>query len=331
MVKDQFKRAAPLKKTAILLVNLGSPSAPEKKEVKEFLLEFLSDRRVIMRQGLLWQMILRGVILNIRPKKSLKAYKKIWLDEGSPLSVYTKSLTEKLADQLTDKHISISYAMRYGEPSIQNTLSKAMQKGCERLIVLPLYPQYSVTTTASVFDAVYDFFKKASYIPELCMISDYHDKACYIDAICQSILDFQQHKGRADKLIFSYHGLPQSYIEKGDLYYDQCCRTTQKIAQRLQLQESEYIMCFQSRFGVEKWLMPYTLETLQSLPEKAVKSVQVICPGFAVDCLETLEEIAIENKNAFLAAGGASFEYIDCLNNTPAHIEVMSEILSAYV
>ena len=302
-------------KTAILLVNLGSPKAPTKKAVRQFLLKFLSDKRVIVKQGLLWQCLLRGVILNIRPQKSARAYRKIWLDNGkSPLHFYTETLAKKLDDRLKER-AKVFYAMRYGSPSIAGVLGELMRSGFDRLVVLPLYPQYSMTTTASIFDAVAGFFTKSVDIPFMHFIRNYHANCHYIRAIGESIKRHQQQHGKSEKLLFSFHGLPESYVKLGDPYYAQCIETARAIVAYLHLDEAAFCISFQSRFGVQKWLTPYTDETLEQMASDKVRSVQVVCPGFA-----------LENKAVFLQAGGQDFQYIRCLNDGDAQIDLMQNI-----
>ncbi|WP_119344443.1 ferrochelatase [Facilibium subflavum] len=316
-----------MRKTAVLLLNLGSPHKPDKKRIKRFLLEFLSDKRVIERQGLLWQIILRGIILNIRPRKSAKAYQKIWLENGySPLIYYTQTLASRLDDLIKTKDLNVFYAMRYGEPSIKNVLDQLDWNIYQDLIVLPLYPQYSMTTSASCFDAIAAYFKHKAIIPSLHFIADYHQHPDYINAISQSIKHHQALHGQSEKLLFSYHGLPQSYVDKGDPYYQQCLVTTRLIADKLGLDHDQYQMSFQSRFGAQKWLTPYTDKTLLAFAQEGIKKVQVVCPGFSVDCLETLEEIAIENRHVFLSNGGEDYQYIPCLNDADSHVNLLKQL-----
>ncbi|MFZ9034894.1 MAG: ferrochelatase [Francisellaceae bacterium] len=319
-----------MSKTLVLIMNLGSPDEPTKKALKRYLLEFLSDYRVIERQGLLWQLILRGIILNTRPKKSAAKYQKIWLANGaSPLLHYTKALTAALNKKIGTARVDVDFAMRYGNPDVSEVLDR--HSDIDTLIVLPLYPQYSMTTTASCLDAVYGYYQKRSFIPSIHFINDYYRHEVYIKAIADSIKQHWHQFAKAEMLLFSFHGLPQSYIEKGDPYYDQCLLTAKAIAESLALEQNHWRVSFQSRFGVAKWLKPATDITLKQLADSGIRSVDIICPGFAVDCLETLEEIAIENRKMFLEAKGHSFHYIGCLNDNKRHVELLTEVIAGYL
>ena len=318
-------------KIGVLLTNLGTPDAPTKQALKVYLKEFLSDPRVVEVPRLIWWCVLNLVILNIRPRRSAHAYQTVWTDEGSPLLIHTKNQTEKVRKQLTAQYgdeIVVEFAMRYGNPSIASTIDKMMQEGVTKLVVLPLYPQYSASTSASTFDAIAADFTKRRNMPELRFIRHYHDFPPYIKAIGDKIKAHWQTHEKADLLMFSYHGVPKRYLTNGDPYHCECYKTTRLVAQYLGLNEKDYMTCFQSRFGREEWLKPYTDHTLQALPEKGVKSVQVICPGFSSDCLETIEEICIENRDYFLEAGGERYEYIEALNSDDAHIDVLVELLN---
>lgn len=320
----------------MLLINLGSPEAPDKKSLRPYLKQFLSDRRVIEPKSArwVWLLILNGIILNSRPSQSAKLYQGIWdyfgEGTGSPLLHVSKQQSQAIQHYLDDagKPCSVSLAMTYGQPSIDQALDQLYQKNIERLVVLPLYPQYSATTVGSVFDAVSSALQNRRYIPETVFINQYHDDLNYIQALKQSIIEHQQQHGRPDKLIMSFHGVPKRYIENGDPYDQYCYRTAKLLAQALDLQPSEYQVTFQSIFGREEWLQPYTDATLKQLPQQSCRHVQVICPGFAADCLETLEEIAVENKNYFIQAGGQNFSYIPALNDRQQHIECLSEIIA---
>lgn len=317
-------------KIGVLITNLGTPESPTPKALKTYLAEFLSDPRVVEFPRLLWFFILHGIILNIRPRRSAKAYASVWQDQGSPLMIHTKAQAQALRDQLQQEYgdnILVDFAMRYGQPSINNQLEKFQQAGVRQLLVLPLYPQYSAATTASTFDALAKDFMQRRWLPDIRFISHYHDYPLYIDALAESIQHFQQEHGQTDKLIFSYHGIPKRYLDNGDPYHCECYKTTRLIAEKLGLSKDQYLTCFQSRFGREEWLKPYTDETLKSLPAQGVKSVQMICPGFSADCLETIEEIGEENCEYFLEAGGEDYHYIPALNADKAHIHCLAELV----
>ncbi len=314
----------------ILLVNLGTPDSPSRGDVKRYLREFLMDPRVVEMPRLLWWPILNGVILNLRPARSAAAYSKIWLEEGSPLLVHTLAQAEALQRKLGEA-VRVVPAMRYGKPSIAAGLEKLREAGCEQILVFPLYPQYSSTTTASVFDAVTAELRRWRWIPELRLVNQYFEDPGYITALADSVRDFQQEHGKPEKLLLSFHGIPQRYADKGDPYPLQCRRTGELLAQALELQPREWQLTYQSRMGREPWLQPYTSTTLESLAREGVKRVQVLCPGFAADCLETLEEIAMENRDLFLQHGGQSYEYIPCLNERPDHIESLAAIANRYL
>ncbi len=316
-------------KIGVLLVNLGSPTAPTVPAVRKFLKEFLGDKRVVNIPRFVWLPILHGFILPFRPKKSLKAYAKIWdVEKGSPLTFLTHQLTSKLATKLTSQNIVVDCAMSYGEPSIPNQLRKFKEQGVTEIIVLPLYPQYSSTTTASVYDALIKELKALWHLPSFRFISDYHQNERYISALAESIEAAWREKPKNELLIMSFHGLPEMLTKKGDPYFYQCQKTAQLLADKLGLQENEWRLVFQSRFGKAEWLKPYCVDTLQVLPKEGVKNVDVVCPGFAVDCLETLEETAMENKKIFHEAGGENYRYIPALNDSDSNVEVMLDILN---
>ncbi len=314
----------------VLLTNLGTPEAPQKGPLKTYLRQFLSDPRVVEVPRLLWYLILNGIILNIRPARSAAAYRRIWTEQGSPLLVHTQAQAMELQANLHEKlgeTVVVDFAMRYGEPALDTKIETLLKQGIRRLLVLPLYPQYSGATTASTFDAIAADFTRRRWLPELRFVAQYHDHPAYIEALARSIRGHWEQHGQADKLIFSYHGEPQRYLDQGDPYHCQCHKTSRLLAQALELDDSQYQTCFQSRFGREPWLQPYTDKVLEALPGSGIKSVQVICPGFAADCLETLEEIDMENRDLFLAAGGERFEYIPCLNAAPDHIEALGTLI----
>lgn len=316
-------------KVGVLVTNLGTPEAPTKQALRPYLKEFLSDPRVVEIPRLLWWMILNLVILNIRPKRSAKAYETVWEETGSPLMTHTRNQANALRSKLTSKwgdDIVVDFAMRYGQPSVSNTIEKMLAQGVRKLVVLPLYPQYCASTTGSTFDAVAADFEQRRWIPELRFVTQYCDNPQYIQAVADKIrLHWQSHE-RADKLVLSYHGIPKRYLTNGDPYHCQCYKTSRLIAENLGLTRDEYMTTFQSRFGREEWLKPYTDHTLQGFPAQDVKSVQVVCPGFSSDCLETIEEIGEENREYFMEAGGERYEYIPALNSDDAHIDLLASL-----
>lgn len=318
------------RKVGVLVTNLGTPDEPKPKALRRYLKEFLSDPRVVETPRWLWWCILNLVILVIRPKRSAKAYETVWTEQGSPLLYNTKAQTDKIRQQLTTTYgdnIVVEFAMRYGNPSMSSVIDNMLEQGVEKLVVLPLYPQYSATTTASTFDAVAQEFTQRRLIPELRFINHYHDFQPYIDALAQKIEQHWEVNGRSDKLILSYHGIPKRYLMNGDPYHCECYKTSRLVAEKLGLKDDEYMTTFQSRFGREEWLKPYTDHTLQALPAQGVKSIQVVCPGFSSDCLETIEEIGIENRDYFLEAGGEKFEYIEALNSDDNHINALVKLI----
>ena len=318
-------------KTGVMLVNLGSPEAPEAGPVRRFLREFLSDTRVVEIPKLLWFFILNGIVLVVRPKKSAAAYKKVWLEEfGSPLIHYTQSQASEVKAQL-DAHvegdIQVEAAMRYGQPSMASVVERLQQQGVEQILVLPMYPQYSATTTATVFDEMGRILAGMRNQPAVRYIKDYHDCEYYIQAMAKHIRQYWQTHGKGDKLLLSFHGIPQRCVNKGDPYADQCRQTARLLADELLLSEKEWMLSFQSRFGAEQWLQPYTSEVLEDLGEEGLGRLDVFCPGFSSDCLETLEEIAIEGREEFLDEGGKEFHYIPALNAEPVHINSLLHLL----
>ena len=321
-------------KVGVLITNLGTPEAPTKKALKVYLKEFLSDPRVVEVPRLIWWMILNLVILNIRPARSAKAYQTVWSDDGSPLMVHTQNQCEALKAKLQGQYgdsLEVEFAMRYGQPSVSQVTDKMLQKGVRKMLVLPLYPQYCASTTGSTFDALASDFRQRRWLPELRFINHYCDDEGYIGALADKINAHWQKHGRADKLLFSYHGIPKRYLTNGDPYHCQCYKTTRLVAEKLGLNEQEYMTSFQSRFGREEWLKPYTDETLKSFPSQGVKSVQVVCPGFSADCLETIEEIGEENREYFEQAGGERYEYIEALNSDPQHIDALATLVGNHL
>ncbi|WP_111496335.1 ferrochelatase [Marinobacter bohaiensis] len=317
-------------KTGVLITNLGTPDAPTAPALRRYLKEFLSDPRVVEAPRLLWWFILNGVILRIRPKRSAHAYQQVWEPEGSPLLIHTAHQCEKLRERLQARYgddVVVSFAMRYGNPSITSALEALQQAGVTKLVVLPLYPQYSASTSASTFDAISADFTRRRWLPDLRFISHYPDFPPYIEAMAQQIEANRAEHGRGDKLILSYHGVPKKYLLRGDPYHCECLKTSRLLAQRLGLSEDQYMTTFQSRFGREEWLKPYTDETMKALPGQGIKSVDVFCPGFSSDCLETIEEIGQENRDYFMEAGGERFHYIPALNATDGHIDALEQLV----
>lgn len=312
----------------MLLCNLGTPAAPTAPALRRYLAEFLSDPRVVEIPRALWWPILHGIILRTRPKKSAAKYARIWSPDGSPLMVWTEKQARLLAGYLGERghRVGVRFAMRYGEPSIADVLSTLKAEGVTRVLVLPLYPQYSGPTTASVADAVAAWMQRTRALPELRFVNHYHDDPGYIDALAASVGRHWMTHGRPDRLVMSFHGVPERTLALGDPYHCECHKTARLLAERLQLAASQWTLTFQSRFGKAKWLQPYTEPTLRALAAEGVRRVDLICPGFAVDCLETLEEIAIEAREAFLGAGGAEFEYIPCLNDQHEWIAALTAI-----
>jgi ferrochelatase len=314
------------KKHAVLLVNLGTPEKDNVKSVKSFLKQFLSDKRVVDLPRILWIPLLNGIILPFRSKKATKAYKKIWTPSGSPLRIFTERLVHKLDTALEKHRVTCDFAMTYGKPSIADTIIKLEKKGITDLTIIPLYPQYSVSTTAPVFDQVADLIKHKINFPAINFKHDYHDHPLYIDALCQSIKKQWDETGQSQKLVFSFHGIPKRYVTKGDPYQKHCERTTELVVKQLGLDESQYLLAYQSRFGKEEWLTPYVDIELENLAKSGCTSIDVLCPAFSTDCLETLEEMAMENENIFLQAGGSTFNYISCLNDDDSQVKLMAHL-----
>ena len=321
-------------RVGILLTNLGTPDAPQRKALRAYLKEFLMDPRVVEVPRVLWWFILNGVILNIRPARSAAAYRGVWTERGSPLLFHTQDQADALRELLNREYggqVIVEFAMRYGTPSIPDVLQGMLQGGVRKLLVLPLYPQYSGATTGSTFDALAADFTQRRWLPELRMINHYHDHPAYISAIANSVRAHRAEHGSADLLLFSYHGVPQRYLDQGDPYHCECLKTSRLVATELGLPEGAYKTTFQSRFGREEWLKPYTDAVLKELPGQGIKSVQVISPGFAADCLETLEELAVENRDYFVAAGGEQYQYIPCLNSSAEHIAALAAIVKGHL
>lgn len=320
-------QSATANKTGVLLVNLGSPAAPTTSAVRRFLKEFLGDPRVVNLPRPLWWVILRFFILPFRPHRSTTAYRKIWDEKGSPLVFLTRQLTDMVAQRLNAKGVITDYAMRYGKPSIAEQLNVLKKQGIDNLIILPLYPQYSSTTTASVYDDLIKELNRWRHLPSFQFISDYHQDEHYIAAVAESIEKIWRKQGRNDLLLMSFHGLPEQLTQWGDPYFHQCHKTAALIAEKLDLDKENWRVVFQSRFGKAQWLKPYCAETLQNLARQGVKKIDVVCPGFAVDCLETLEEIAMENKALFIKAGGETYRYIPALNDSKLHADAIVKLI----
>ncbi|UYU32850.1 ferrochelatase [Siccibacter colletis] len=316
-------------KTGILLANLGTPDAPTPAAVKRYLRQFLSDRRVVDTPRLLWWPLLRGVILPIRSPRVAKLYQSVWMEEGSPLMVYSRRQEKALAARL-GADVPVALGMSYGSPSLESAVQALMAQDVTHIVVLPLYPQYSCSTVAAVWDELGRIFAKTRYMPSLSFIRDYATNSDYIAALANTVRrSFAEH-GEPDLLLLSYHGIPQRYADEGDDYPQRCRDTTRELVNALGLDPDKVMMTFQSRFGREPWLTPYTDETLKMLGEKGVKHIQVMSPGFAADCLETLEEIAVQNREFFLEAGGEKYEYIPALNDNDDHIEMMVNLTQPY-
>jgi ferrochelatase len=320
--------------SAIVLVNLGTPDAPTRPAVRRYLKQFLADPRVVEIPRLVWWFILNLIILPFRSGQSAAKYKTIWTREGSPLKVHTEKQAALLAAALAERShhdVKVVMAMRYGSPSLPEVLDRLKAERCERIAIVPAYPQYSGTTTASVWDAVFAHYGQVRDVPELRLVRDYHDHDGYLNALHDSVLNYWEAHGRGDKLVMSFHGVPKRTLMLGDPYHCQCHKTARLLAERLGLAPGEYVVTFQSRFGKAEWLQPYTAPTLQQLAREGVQRVDVICPGFTSDCLETLEEIAMEAKHDFEAAGGKQFHYIPSLNESPAWISGLAEIAEQHL
>ncbi len=319
-------------KTGVLLINLGTPNSTSWWDIRKYLKEFLSDRRVIEVNYFLWQIILNLFILTFRPSKTAHAYKKIWIKESneSPLLFFTRNQANKLKTRIENEKIIVDFAMRYGDPSIKSRLIKLKEEGCENIVILPLYPQYAAATTATVCDEVYRSLMKMRWQPSLQIIPHYESEPKYIDALIKSIeKKIKEINWKPDLIISSYHGIPKSYFEKGDPYHCYCHKTTRLMKEKFN--EIEIQTTFQSRFGPQEWLTPYTDKTLESLPSKGIRNLLVICPGFASDCVETLEEINIQGRDSFLKNGGENFDLIPCLNDNSDHIGLFEKLVNKYL
>lgn len=335
LTEPDYQHGTPAK-TAVLLVNLGTPEAPTAAAVKPYLREFLSDPRVVEIPRAIWWLILYGIILNVRPKKSAEKYTAIWTKEGSPLKVHTEKQAKLLKGLLGQRgqQPTIAWAMRYGKPGVPEVLSRLKAEGATRILIVPLYPQYAASTTGSVMDAVSGWLQATRNQPEIRSIRNYHDNEAYLAALEQTVRTHWQVNGHPEasyRLVMSFHGLPKFHLEKGDPYHCECLKTGRLLAERLNLKHDQYKITFQSRFGRTEWLQPYTAPTLQALGKEGVERVDVICPGFVSDCLETLEEIALEAKTDFLSAGGKVFHHIPALNEHPLWIEALAGIVEQHL
>ncbi len=318
----------------VLLVNTGTPATATPRDVRRFLRKFLSDPRVIELPRALWLPILYGVVLTLRPPRSARKYRRIWTPEGSPLAVRSEALRAALAGTLAQRALapmSVELAMLYSEPSVRDSLRRLRESGLKRLVVLPLFPQYSGTTTGAVYDQVTAELSTWRSLPEVRFIADYHDHPGYIDALRASVLQHQQQYARTRRLLMSFHGIPAEYTKRGDPYFARCQRTARLLADELMLADDAWQVSFQSRLGRARWLEPYTSVVLENLPRAGIDSVTVICPGFAVDCLETLEEIEIENRAVFLDAGGQTYHYVPALNESPTHARFLADLVAEHV
>ncbi len=321
-------------KIGVLLTNLGTPNAPTTAAVRTYLKEFLWDIRVVDQPRWLWWLILHGIILNTRPKHSAAAYQKVWDEDGSPLLSISQAQQSAIGTILAEKYqgrVVIELAMRYGNPSIEKGLKALNMQGCDKVLVLPLYPQYSATTTASTFDAIAQVFESWKRIPALRMIDDYHDDSGYIEALAASVRQYWDKHGKGERLLLSFHGIPVRYFKAGDPYPKLCLQTGGLLREALGLDEQQCQISFQSRFGKEPWVEPYTDATLKTWGEQGVGNVDVMCPGFATDCLETLEEIAVENADVFAASGGGKLSYIPALNAEQQHIEYLTGLIDKHL
>jgi len=320
-------------KTGVLIINLGTPDSTNWLDIRKYLREFLSDRRVIEVNPIIWQVILNVFILNLRPSKTAEAYKKIWMkkENMSPLRYFTIMQAKKLSDKINKDSIIIDYAMRYGSPSIMQKMNSLKKSGCENIIILPLYPQYAAATTATVCDEVYRCLMKMRWQPSLQIIPHYESEPLYINALKNSLeKKISEINWHPDLIVASYHGIPKKYFDKGDPYHCYCQKTTRLLNERTE-NDIEIKTTFQSRFGPQEWLQPYTDKTLEKLPREGKKNILLICPGFSSDCVETLEEIAIQGKETFLKNGGKNFDVVPCLNDSNDHIELLLYLINKYL
>lgn len=321
-------------KIGILVTNLGSPDEPTPVALRRYLKEFLSDPRIVEIPRVIWMMILHGIILRIRPAKSAKNYASVWTENGAPLLDISRKQVAKLAQKVNAEgfaNVEVVMAMRYGNPSIESGLQQLRDKGITRILVLPLYPQYSSATTGSTFDAIARVLTKWRWVPELHFLNGYHDSPNYIEALANSVKEDLEKFGQPQKLVFSYHGTPKLFLERGDPYYCFCMKTTRLVKERLGLSDDFVVTTFQSRFGKAEWLKPYTDETLKDFPSQGINNVAILSPAFSADCLETLEELEVENRDHFIEAGGSQYRYIPALNDRDDHIDALFGLIKPYL
>lgn len=334
MLPEPVYRHGSPDRTGVLLINLGTPDAPTAKALRPYLRQFLGEPRIVEAPRWLWWFVLNLFILPLRPRKSAQKYAQIWTEAGSPLRIHTEHLTERVASLLTDKMDPaplVEHAMVIGTPSIAEKCQQLKERGCSRILILPLFPQYAASSSGCALDSVFSTLRQMRVIPDVRTVRHYHDDAGYIAALAQNVRDYWEKQGQPDKLVISFHGVPRENLEQGDPYFCECQKTGRLLAEALGLTKEQYQICFQSRFGFSKWLEPYTAEVLKQLGKQQVKRVDVVCPGFVADCLETLEEIAIEAKDIFLQAGGGEFHYIPCLNDRPDWVEALGAIVQSHL
>ena len=324
-------RAAMSKHFAVILVNLATPESPDKKAVGNFLKAFLSDPRVIEAPAWFWQPLLRGLIVPLRAKKSAQAYRKIWWSEGSPLKVISgrqvQMVQKVMTERLGDFAPVVAEASTYGRPSIEEQMKNLIAEGVQSFVIIPMYPQYSSTTTGAVWDQVSRFIKETRDVPELTLVKSFYQRKDYIAALAESVQDFWQNNGRKQKLLMSFHGIPQAYADKGDPYPEHCRATAESLAKALALKDDDWAYSFQSRFGPKQWVKPYTEETLKAWGAAGLESVDVVSPAFTVDCLETLEELNMENRDLFINSGGKEYAYIPCLNDRKTFVDMLANLI----
>ncbi len=332
LTEPEFRHDQP-RRLGILLINLGTPAAPTAAAVRPYLKQFLSDPRVVEIPRLAWWFILNGIILNTRPKQSAAKYASIWTRDGSPLAIYTRQQAKLLQGYMGDagQQVMVEWAMRYGQPSVADKLMALKAAGCDRVLAVPLYPQYAASSSGSAMDALADAIKTLRNPPELRIVKQFHDSPAYIDTLARRVQSHWAQQGRGDHLVMSFHGIPRFSLDKGDPYHCQCHKTARLLAEQLGLNKDQYTVAFQSRFGRTEWLKPYTSEVLQQLGTRKTGKLDVICPGFVADCLETLEEIAMEGKETFLTAGGGQYRYIPALNAEPDWIIALARILAPHL
>lgn len=327
---DARYHAGATPKVGVLLANLGTPEAPTTPALRKYLGQFLSDPRVIEVPKIIWSLILHGIILRTRPAKSAKAYQTVWTEAGSPLLVISREQQAAMQARLGDG-VKVALGMRYGNPSIASGLQELREAGCRKIIVLPLYPQYAGATTGSTFDAVADELKTWRWVPELHFVNNYCDDALYIEALANTVKEAINEQGMPERILFSYHGMPQRYFDNGDPYYCFCKKTTRLVQEAVGLDKETCLTTFQSRFGKEEWLKPYTDATLEELAKSGIKNVMILSPAFSADCLETIEELGVENRDIFLEHGGATYHYIPALNTREDHLDAIEQLLKRVI